>query len=189
MGGVPVVGAYRALQRGRDKVFSLAISSSFASFGRHSVIQPPVRIAGESLISVGAGVFVGAQSWLQVIADGGDGSPRLRIGDGTCVAGRCVISAVEQITIGRSVLMAGNVYIADHSHAFGEISRPVLDQGIDRIGAVEIGDGAWLGQNSVVLPGVRVGARAVVGANSVVRSDVPDGAVVAGTPARLLRMR
>jgi acetyltransferase-like isoleucine patch superfamily enzyme len=62
----------------------------------------------------------------------------------------------------------------------------VLDQGIDRIAPVEIGDGAWLGENVVVGPGVRIGRGAVVGANAVVLDDVPDHAVAVGAPARVV---
>ena len=63
----------------------------------------------------------------------------------------------------------------------------MLDQGITRIGPVEICDGAWLGQNVVIGPNVRVGIGSVVGANSVVLSDVPDFSVAVGAPARVVR--
>jgi acetyltransferase-like isoleucine patch superfamily enzyme len=63
----------------------------------------------------------------------------------------------------------------------------VLDQGVEQIEPVEIGDGAWLGQNVVVGPGVRIGRGAVIGANSVVLSDVPDHCVAVGAPARVVR--
>lgn len=54
---------------------------------------------------------------------------------------------------------------------------------------VVIGDDCWLGANSVVLPGVTLGNGCVVGANSVVTKSFSDYSVVAGSPARLLRMR
>jgi acetyltransferase-like isoleucine patch superfamily enzyme len=52
-----------------------------------------------------------------------------------------------------------------------------------------IGDHAWLGFGVVVLDGVRIGHGAVIGANAVVTSDIPDGAVAAGNPARVVKMR
>ncbi len=54
---------------------------------------------------------------------------------------------------------------------------------------VDVGHDVWLGANSVILPGIRVGNGAVIGAGSVVTRDVPDYAVVAGVPARLLKYR
>jgi acetyltransferase-like isoleucine patch superfamily enzyme len=185
--GRTAVAVYRLGVRGRDKVFSLLARGAFASFGRRSVIQLPVRLAGESRIAIGTGVFVGAGSWLQVL-DGPDTGVALEIGDGTSVAGGCVLSAAVSVRLGRNVLFARNVYVADHGHRFDDPSRPVLAQGIDRIGGVTIEDGAWLGQNVVVCPGVRIGAGAVVGANSVVLEDVPARAVAVGAPARVVRM-
>ena len=181
-------GAYRAVTRLRDKLFSVAVAGSFREFGRRSVIQLPVRLSGESRISVGDDVFVGAGSWLQVLSDSGRGETGvIEIGSGTSIAGSCILSAASRIRLGRSVLLARNVYIADHTHAYADVGVPVLDQGITRVAPVEIGDGAWLGQNVVITPGVRVGRGAVVGANSVVRDEVPDFAVAVGAPARVVR--
>jgi phosphonate metabolism protein (transferase hexapeptide repeat family) len=54
---------------------------------------------------------------------------------------------------------------------------------------VHIGHDTWIGHGVVIMPGVRIGNGAVVGSNSVVTRDVPAYAVVAGAPARVLRMR
>ncbi len=54
---------------------------------------------------------------------------------------------------------------------------------------VEIGNDVWIGHAATVLPGVCVGDGAVIGAGAVVTRDVPDFAIVAGVPARLLRYR
>lgn len=50
-----------------------------------------------------------------------------------------------------------------------------------------IGDGASIGANATVLPGLRIGKGAMVGAGAVVVEDVPDGVVVVGNPARMVR--
>lgn len=52
---------------------------------------------------------------------------------------------------------------------------------------VEIGPGCWLGTGAVILPGARLGRNVVVAAGAVVRGEVPDHAVVAGAPARIVR--
>ena len=64
---------------------------------------------------------------------------------------------------------------------------PKIDEDIEYLGSVNIGDGCWFGINSVILPNVKIGNYAVVGANSLVNQDVPDNAVVAGSPAKILR--
>jgi len=184
--GRATVRTDRFLARVRAKTFSLAASGAFASFGVRSVIEPPVRLAGEARISIGDDVFVGAGSWLQTL-DGPGHSGVLEVGDGTSMSGHCVLSAACSVRVGRKVLLARNVYISDHIHAYDDPTRAVLDQGLARLEPVVIGDGAWLGQNVVVCPGVTIGRGAVIGANAVVLNDVPDYAVAVGVPASVVR--
>ena len=184
--GQTFLGCYRLWRRAVGKTFSLMGAGAFQHFGRRTVLEPPIRLSGEHKMRIGSDVFIGAGSWLQV--SGLSESPvALEIGDGTNIVGACVISAVFSVRVGRDVLMARNVYIADHMHAFDDRTRPVIKQGIARVAEVEIADGAWIGENVVIGPGVRVGLGAVVGANAVVLDDVPDFAVAAGVPAKLIR--
>lgn len=185
--GSAAVELYRSGRRARDKLFSLLISGGFAAYGSHAVLQPPIRLEGERLIAIGDNVFVGAGSWLQVLEDADTNQPAIELGQGTSIAGSCVLSAARSIRLGEKVLLARNVYIADHRHAFEDTTRAVLEQGLEQVAPVEIGSGAWLGQNVVVGPGVRIGRGAVVGANSVVLADVPDNSVAVGAPARVVR--
>lgn len=182
------IGVYRLCGRAWGKAFSIASSGAFHSCGRGTILQPPLRIWGEHRISLGDNVWVGAGCWLQVLGSAeGEGDVAIRIGSGTNFAGNCVVSASSSITIGDDVLFARGIYVSDHSHAFGDAETPVIDQGIDRVSPVVIEDGAWLGENVVVCPGVRIGRGAVVGANSVVVHDVPARAVAVGAPATVVR--
>jgi acetyltransferase-like isoleucine patch superfamily enzyme len=180
------VGAYALVTRVRARAFSTMVSGAFERFGPRSVLQPPIRLGGERWIAIGADVFVGAGSYLQVLySDTAHG--HLEIGDGTSMTGNCVLSAAGSITLGRKVLLARNVYIADHRHRFDDPGVAIMDQGVEQVEPIVIGDGAWLGQNVVVGPGVTIGAGAVIGANSVVLSDVPARSVAVGAPARVVR--
>jgi acetyltransferase-like isoleucine patch superfamily enzyme len=179
---------YRGLGRTYAKGFSLLAGGAFASFGARSVLQPPLRLNGEHRIAVGSGVFVGSSSWLQALSGFGD-EVALEIGDGTSIAGNCVLSAARSVRLGKKVLIARGVYVSDHIHAYDDPERAVLDQGVARVEPVEICDGAWLGENVVVGPGDRVGRGAVVGANAVVLDDIPDHALAVGIPARVVRER
>jgi acetyltransferase-like isoleucine patch superfamily enzyme len=163
------------------------VSGAFAEFGARSVLALPIRLEGAARIAIGEGVFVGSGSWLHV--EGDESSVALEIGDGTSIGAYSGLSAVHSLRIGKRVLTARRIYIADHSHEFSDPGRPVKDQGLTGIAAVEVGDGAWLGEGVVVCPGVRIGCGAVIGANSVVTADVPDGALAVGAPARVVRIR
>jgi acetyltransferase-like isoleucine patch superfamily enzyme len=169
-------------------MFSLLSRGAFYEFGRGSVILLPIRLGGESKISIGRDVYVGAGSWLQTLkhAKAKDG-PVISLGDGTAIAGYCTITGVSSVVIEPNVLIARYCYIADHVHASADRTKPILAQGIHQVGAVRIGEGAWLGQSVVICAGVTIGKGAVVGANSIVRQDVPDFCIAAGAPAKILR--
>src|SRR5919201_1923548 len=89
------------------------------------------------------------------------------------------------LTIGDRVSIAPRVTLVTSSHPNHSLIRPVAP--VAR-GAIVIEPDAWIGANAVILPGVRVGRGAVVGAQSVVASDVPPLTVVAGQPARTVRV-
>lgn len=84
------------------------------------------------------------------------------------------------ITIGDNVTMAPRVHILCHDAS----TKQFLDY--TKIGRVTIGDNVFIGAESVVLPGVTIGNNVIVGANSTVTHDIPDGVVVAGSPAKVI---
>jgi maltose O-acetyltransferase len=89
-------------------------------------------------------------------------------------------SHCEHIRIGDDMTLAPRVYLLAHDAS----TKRALDR--TRIGTVEIGDRVFIGAGAMVMPGVRIGNDVVIGAGSVVTRDVPDGAVAAGNPARVL---
>jgi lipopolysaccharide O-acetyltransferase len=184
--GRTALEAYRLSQRLRARLFATLCGGGFAAFGREAMLMPPIRVAGADRIHIGPEVFIGANSYLLVLE--GDGRRgEIVIGEDAQMTGDCTISSAVSVHIGRKALLARNVYVADHRHTFDSADSAILDQGFEQVEPVEIGEGAWLGQNVVVGPGVRIGRGAVIGANSVVLSDVPDRAVAVGAPARVVR--
>jgi acetyltransferase-like isoleucine patch superfamily enzyme len=177
--------AHQLFRDVRDRATTVALRSSFERVGRRSRLSVPIQLNGAHRISIGEHVYLGPGCWLLTHDPGG----RLEIGDRTSVAGYCVLSAAVHIRIGRSVLFARNVYVGDHRHGFQRPDIPVLAQPLEDLRPITVEDGAWLGQNVVLLPGVTVGQNAVVGANSVVRDDVPAHSVAVGAPARVVQQR
>lgn len=96
----------------------------------------------------------------------------------------CTILDVAKVTIGKNVMFAPNVSIYTAGHPIHPDSR---NSGYEYGKPVTIGDNVWLGGNVVVVPGVTIGNNVVVGAGSVVTKDLPDNALAAGNPARVIR--
>jgi len=176
---------YSLFHKIKAKAFSLAISGSFAEFGRATTVYPPLRIVGPNRIKIGSGVFIGPNSWLNALES--SDHCVISIGDRVSVVGSFVISAAKEVIIEDDVLIARNVYISDHSHRYHDTFMPIQSQGIDKIAPVIVKQGSWLGQNCVIGPGVSVGVGSVVGANSFVNRDIPDYSVAAGSPAKMIK--
>jgi acetyltransferase-like isoleucine patch superfamily enzyme len=100
----------------------------------------------------------------------------------------CTISAYQHISIGRECVIADRCMFIDFDHGVVEVDRPIRLQGIYKRD-VRVGNNVWIGYGACILRGVTVGDNAIIGSNSVVTRDVPANAVVAGMPARLIRMR
>ncbi len=110
------------------------------------------------------------------------------IGAKTVLGQECTISSYQHVSIGRECVIADRVMLIDFDHGMVEVDRPIRLQGIYKRD-VRVGNNVWIGYGACILRGVTVGDNAVIGTNAVVTRDVPANAVVAGVPARVLRMR
>ena len=162
----------------------------FGSFGEGSLIGfPTATIYGERQIHIGTQTMV--NTWVTLAAGYSPTQttvpPRaLVIGDRCVIGMRSGIVAHESITIGDDVWFGQDIYVTDANHGYGDPDTPIGKQ----LGAhdpVRIGSGTWIGHGSVVLPGTTLGRNVVVAAGSVVRGDIPDHAVIAGVPAKVIR--
>ncbi len=164
----------------------------FAQMGAGSCIAfPPGAVFGERYIRIGARTMIGPHVTLAAglapgeVLDVPDGVA-ISIGD-RCTIGRGVsIVGRHRIVIEDDVTTAPNIYITDHNHAYNDPDLPIGRQWLSEE-PVRVGAGSWLGTGVVVLPGADIGRHVAVAAGAVVRGTVPDHAVVAGVPARVVR--
>jgi acetyltransferase-like isoleucine patch superfamily enzyme len=110
------------------------------------------------------------------------------IGAKTVLGQECTISAYQHVSIGRECVIADRVMLIDFDHGVVEVDRPVRLQGIYKRD-VRVGNNVWIGYGACILRGVTVGDNAIIGTGAVVTKDVPANAIVAGVPARTIRMR
>jgi maltose O-acetyltransferase len=95
----------------------------------------------------------------------------------------CIVLDVCRVRIGDYTLFGPAVQIYTPMHPFNAEQRRREEFGKP----IEIGSDVWVGGGAIILPGVRIGSRAVIGAGSVVTRDVPDGVFAAGNPCRVIR--
>ena len=157
-----------------------AQSRRLGSLGERSLIVKPELITGGRNIFLERRVRIWPHARIECIVDGTHNGT-IRIGEGTKIQMYFHCAAAESVTIGRSVLIAGRVYISDHDHAWpGDWSDLVT-------APIKIGDNCWLGEGCAVLKGVTLGDNCVVGTNAVVTRSAPAGSMLAGVPARVIK--
>ena len=142
-------------------------------------------LALRSFITIGEGTIVGKNFYF--VQPHGLPNGSLRIGADTRLNHRVEIDYSGGVAIGDHVWISQNVLIETHDHVVAP--RPKRHWKIETT-PLEIADEAWIGANAIILPGVlRIGRGAIVGAGAVVTREVPDGVVVAGSPARIIEKR
>ena len=130
----------------------------------------------------------GVRLFRDTIVQTGEGGS-LTVGPYTHIQPRCQFSAYKgHIRIGCRVEIAPNCAFYSYDHGVAP-DMPIRKQPVKTKGGIVIGDDAWLGVGVIVLDGVKIGKGAVIGAGSVVTRDVPEGAIAAGVPARILKLR
>lgn len=108
----------------------------------------------------------------------------ITIGDNCVINMDCCFLDVAGVKLGN------NVWIAPQTCIF-TVAHPVVAEARANFactcGAVEIGDGVWIGGNCTINPGVKIGKNSVIGSGSVVTKDIPENVVAVGNPCRVLR--
>lgn len=149
---------------------------AFAHIGVGTVIIRPLMLSGVERIRIGSGTIIRDGVWL---ATEGSGSS-ISLGDDNYIGHRCHIHSIDPVSIGAGCVFADNVLVTTTDH------ERVDRHQVRGTGPVVIGDRVFLGQNVVVLGGVRIGDGATVAAGAVVVADVAPGVIVGGVPAKQL---
>lgn len=90
------------------------------------------------------------------------------------------------ITIGSNVTITSGCKILTHDGGIKVPMRLGLCRNADLFGSVQIGDNVFIGIDTIILPGVKIGTNTVIGAGSVVTKDIPNNSVAAGVPCKIL---
>ncbi|WP_287620933.1 acyltransferase [Parabacteroides sp.] len=170
------------------------ICREFKSFGSNSYIMPFLsELKGANCISIGERCIIRPRVTLTAF-DTYNGQlfhPKIVIGDNCSIGEGSHITAINLIKFGNNVRSGKNILITDNSH--GKSVRELLNMApnfrpLYSKGPVIIDDNVWIGEKSSIMPGVHIGKGVIVAANSVVTKNVPPYCVVAGVPAKVVKV-
>jgi acetyltransferase-like isoleucine patch superfamily enzyme len=145
-------------------------------------VGPDVVVKHPETMEFGDSVFIGAQTMIQGRFDG-----TCRIGSHVWIGPHAYFDA-RHLVLEDYVGWGPGAKVLGSAHTGDPVDTPVIATELV-IKQVIIGYGSDIGTNATILPGVRVGVQSIIGAGAVVSGDVPEYAIAAGVPARVIRMR
>jgi acetyltransferase-like isoleucine patch superfamily enzyme len=157
--------------------------ADLGALGSGVVFERDVLIFNAPHVRIGDDVYVGHRTMLK-----GDTRGELVLEDGVWVGQDCYFQSAGGIRIGARTGVGPRVMVLTSVHEETPWPQPIIDAPL-RFAPVTIGAGSDIGIGAILLPGTTIGTGVQVGAGAVVSGTVPDGAVVAGVPARVLRLR
>lgn len=152
------------------------------SFGNGVKVGVGVLVLHPHTFEIGDAVFIGNQTFLQGRHDG-----HCVIGAHSWIGPQSYFDC-RDLELGAYVGWGPGAKVLGSEHTGEPAEVPIIQTDLV-IKPVRVLDGADIGVNAVLLPGVTVGRGAIVGAGAVVTKDVPSYAIVAGVPAKFLRLR
>lgn len=146
-----------------------------------SLDKVEIRFNGENaLITLGENVRIVNSLYIEC-----GNETKVTIGNNTSFDKTIIFSAYANIEIGNDCMFSYDVYLRNHDSHF--IFDKTTGGRINYGKSIEIKDHVWVGQNSILLPGVKVGEGSVVGAGCITSSSFPNNVVIAGNPGRVIR--
>lgn len=171
------------------RLFHFQICVKAHKIGKNCFIGRRARINQCKYMSMGNNCRIGNDCRLSFYDEfyGKKHNPELVIGDNAYLGDHLTILCADKIQIDEDVLMASYITITSENHGIEvETEIPYSKQHLETK-PVHIKRGVWIGEKAIILPGVTVGEKSIIAAGAVVTKDVPDYAIVAGNPAKVIK--
>lgn len=144
-------------------------------------IGQPMFVSGLNKVQFGNKVRIFPGMRIECIGTGS-----ITFEKGVSVGQNFHIISGSDLVIGKNTMVSSNVFISSIDHSFHSYSKPIDEQELV-IKDTKIGINCFIGTGAMILPGSCIGDNTIVGAGSVVKGSFPEGVVVAGNPAKIIR--
>ena len=150
------------------------------------MIKKPLFLTPE-FITIGNNVFIWDHARIEGIETEQNTLPLISIEDHVRIGQRVHITCGSDLVIGNGTVIAFDVRITDLDHEYREIGIPINKQALIQR-KTKIGKNCFIGAGAKIQAGTILGNQCIVGSNAVVTGTFPDYSVIAGVPAKIIRL-
>lgn len=157
--------------------------------GGHFILRGRIKINSISHISFGSNIEICDNSRFLLVEryKNVQYQPKIEIGNNIFIGYNFSCLSASEIKIDDNVLIASNVLITSETHGTNPLISKSYSETPLETKPIHIQEGCWLGEKSIILPGVTLGRRCIVAAGAVVTKSFPDYCIVAGVPAKCIK--
>lgn len=171
----------------------VSLRNNFKKFGENGSIAKDRVVKNPQFISIGNNFFAynrfRIEAWDEY--QGEKFSPQIIIGNNVCFNTDIHIGCIDRVEIGDNCLFGSRIYITDHDHGSSspsDILLPPIERKLYSKGPVIIEKNVYVGEGVSILSGVTIGENSIIATNAVVTKNVPKNSIVAGIPARVIKV-
>lgn len=157
---------------------------TFCFLFKGAIVRKPKHISNKKYIHLGKNVNIDSGSRLDCYINE-DEIPNLVICDNTMISFNCTLLCTTNLIIGNDCMFASDVFISTENHNMNPETNFKKGKLVSK--DIKIGNGCWIGEKVIIVPGVTIGNHSIIGAGSVVTKDIPDYCMAVGNPARVIK--
>lgn len=173
----------------RDAFSYIRYFHKFKRVGKRCVMMKPLRLTNLQNIELGDRVYILPGLRMETLerTELQQFTPSIYIGNDVEIHQNCHIFCADKITIHDNVSIGAGTMINDCTHGYADLTKSFSKQPLSTK-PIEICENTIIGNNVLVLPGVRIGRNCYIGGNTVISKNVPDFSIVSAPRPRSVVM-